>query len=202
MKTFIAMALLCTTASAQSVSNKMEAGVLLSGTFLKEIGTRDVGVGTSAVGFGGRFVHKALPYTDFETDILIWPNNQATAGTWIQGLFGVKIGKRFDRAGFFVKVRPGFMHFRKDPFGASKPGPGPGPLMTGNWASSTEASADLGGVIEYYTSRGVILRFDLGDTVLRYGRRSVVLTQLQPPIERGGFTTHNWQGSFGLSFPF
>jgi hypothetical protein len=55
MKLLIAIVLLCSTAYAQ------EVGVLFSGTFLKEIGTRDAGVGTSAVGIGGRIVYNALP---------------------------------------------------------------------------------------------------------------------------------------------
>ena len=67
----------------------------MTGTFLKQIGSTDHGVGTSALGFGGRFVYNALPYLDLESDLIIWPNNQASAGTWIQGLFGAKVGQRF-----------------------------------------------------------------------------------------------------------
>ena len=55
---------------------------LMTGTFLKQIGSTDHGVGTSALGFGGRFVYNALPYLDLESDLIIWPNNQASAGTW------------------------------------------------------------------------------------------------------------------------
>jgi hypothetical protein len=69
-------------------------------------------------------------------------------------------------------------------------------------ASSTEVNLDVGGVVEYYTARGVILRFDLGDSVIRYAPRTVRISDFVPPLEAGGFTTHNWQGSFGVSFRF
>src|SRR5438445_161177 len=140
MRLLVAMLLLCSTANAQ------EAGVLVSGTFLKEIGVRDVGIGTSALVIGGRVVYQALPHVDLETDIIIWPNNPVMSGTWIQGLFGAKVGQRFERVGFFAKVRPGFMHFRKDPFGASAPGGSS--LLGRHFVSSTERSIDIGGVFE------------------------------------------------------
>src|SRR5437762_2304298 len=188
------------TAPAQATGEGLEAGIVFSGTFLKEIGTRDAGVGTSAAGIGGRLGYSLARSVDLETDIIVWPNNQATSGTWIQGLFGVKAGKRFDRFGLFGKVRPGFMHFRKDPFGASQPG-GTG-LLGRQRVSSTEPSIDMGGVFEYRTTRGLMLRFDLGDTVIRYGRRRVFLSQFLPEVDAGGFATHNWQGTFGLGVRF
>src|SRR5436190_2612761 len=155
MRFVIAILLLCSTAYSQ------EVGVLMTGTFLKQIGSTDHGVGTSALGFGGRFVYNALPYLDLESDLIIWPNNQASAGTWIQGLFGAKVGQRFAHVGLFAKVRPGFMHFRKDPFGEA--GSGGSSLLGRNLAHTTDPIVDVGGVVEYYTERGVILRFDLGD---------------------------------------
>jgi hypothetical protein len=195
MKWVIAILLLATCAHAQ------EAGVLVSGTFLKQIGSRDAGLGTSAIGLGGRFVYPLFPHVDFDSDLIIWPNNQASTGTWIQGLFGFKMGQRFQRVGVFAKVRPGFMHFRKDPFGRANPSGGS--ILGGrNFAHTTDPSVDVGGVLEYYTSRGIVLRFDLGDTIISYGKRSVFVSPLQPPIERGGFRTDNWQGTFGLSFKF
>ena len=115
---------------------------LMTGTFLKQIGSTDHGVGTSALGFGGRFVYNALPHLDLESDLIIWPNNQASAGTWIQGLFGTKVGQRFAHVGLFAKVRPGFMHFRKDPFGEAGSG---GSLLLGrNIAHTTDPIVDVG----------------------------------------------------------
>ena len=107
-------------------------------------------------------------------------------------------GKRWEKGGVFLKARPGFIHFRRDPFGVK------------NQAAAFLARTGLqygtrsrsGGVIEYYTSRGLILRFDLGDSVIRYARRTVRTSEFVPAYEAGGFTTHNWQGSFGIGFRF
>ena len=176
-----------------------ELGGLFTYTFLREIGSRDVGVGTSSGGLGGRLVYRAFPLLDLETEINFLPGNPATSGNHLQGFFGVKSGKHWEKWGVFLKVRPGFIHFTRDPFGVEKSGQSP---FSTQRASSTEPSIDLGGVIEYYTARGLILRFDLGKNVIRYARRTVRTSESVPPFEAGGFTTSNWQGSFGIGFRF
>src|SRR5215831_3600468 len=186
-------------AGAQDTGQRYELGGLITYTFLREIGTRDVGVGTESGGLGGRLVYRAFPLLDFESEINFLPGNSATSGNHLQGLFGVKAGKRWEKAGIFLKTRPGFIHFSRDPFGVKEPGSS---LFSTERAASTEPDIDLGGVLEYYTARGLILRFDLGDSVIHYARRTVRTSDLQPPFEAGGFTTHNWQGSFGISFRF
>ena len=157
-------------AGAQDTTSRYELGGLITYTFLKEIGSTDSGVGTEAGGLGGRFVYHAFPMLDLESEIKFLPGNSATSGNHVQGLFGVKSGKRWEKGGIFLKARPGFMHFRRDPFGVQKPGSS---IFSTERATSTELNVDLGGVIEYYTSRGLILRFDLGDSVIRYARRTV-----------------------------
>jgi hypothetical protein len=186
-------------ARAQNTEQRYELGGLITYTFLREIGTRDVGVGTEAGGLGGRLVYRVFPLLDLETEINFLPGNSATSGNHLQGLFGVKAGKRWEKVGIFVKARPGFIHFSRDPFGVQKPGSS---IFSTERATSTERDIDLGGVIEYYTARGFILRFDLGDSVIHYGRRTVRTSEFLPTFEAGGFTTHNWQGSFGISFRF
>jgi hypothetical protein len=151
------------------------------------------------LGIGGRVVVHVLPHLDFESEATVWPNNAATSGTWIQALFGIKAGERFGRFGIFAKARPGFMVFRKDPFGATRPG---NSFQFRQSAASSEPVFDAGGVLEYYTSRNLILRFDLGDMLVHYHRRDVFLSPSQTSVSRGGFTTENWQGGFGLGFRF
>jgi hypothetical protein len=186
-------------AGAQDTEQRYELGGLVTYTFLREIGTRDVGVGTDSGGLGGRLVYRAFPLLDFETEFNFLPGNSATSGNHLQGFFGVKTGKRWKQGGIFLKARPGFIHFRRDPFGVPKPGSS---IFSTERATSTEPDIDLGGVVEYYTARGLILRFDLGDSMIHYARRTVRTSQFLPPFEAGGFTTHNWQGSFGISFRF
>jgi hypothetical protein len=184
---------------AQDTEQRYELGGLVTYTFLREIGTRDVGVGTDSGGLGGRLVYRAFRLLDLETEFNFLPGNSATSGNHLQGFFGVKTGKRWKKGGIFLKARPGFIHFRRDPFGVTKPGSS---IFSTERATSTEPDIDLGGVVEYYTARGLILRFDLGDSVIHYARRTVRTSEFLPPFEAGGFTTHNWQGSFGISFRF
>jgi hypothetical protein len=186
-------------AGAQDMEQRYEVGALTTYTFLRQIGTRDAGVGTESIGFGGRLVYHLFPAVDLETEINFLPGNSATSGNHLQGLFGVKAGKRWEKVGLFVKARPGFLHFRRDPFGVGRPGSN---FFSHERASSTEPSLDLGGVFEYYTARGLIFRFDLGHNVIRYAPRTVRTSDFVPPFEAGGFTTQNWQGSFGVGFRF
>ena len=184
---------------AQDVGSRYELGGLIHYSFLREIGSTDSRVGTEIAGFGGRLVYRALPLLDVESEIDFSPGNSATSGHHLQALFGVKAGKRWEKAGVFLKARPGFIHFSRDPFGVGKPGSS---VFSHERASSTEPNIDVGAVIEYYTVRGVTLRFDLGDSIIRYARRTVRASEFLPTFEAGGFTTHNWRGSFGIGFRF
>jgi hypothetical protein len=68
-------------------------------------------------------------------------------------------------------------------------------------------AADVGGVVEYYPTRRVILRVDAGDTIVRFRESGPVIF---PPT--GTFpgssaitvadTTHNFQMTFGIGFRF
>jgi hypothetical protein len=69
-------------------------------------------------------------------------------------------------------------------------------------ADSLEPALDIGGVFEYDSSSGLVCRLDLGDTVVRYGARSVLVSQLAPRHSVAGFTTHNRQWSVGLGKRF
>jgi|SRR5215471_4486556 len=184
---------------AQETQQRYELGALVTYTFLREIGSTDAGVGTQAAGLGGRLVYRAFPFLDLDTELNFLPGNSATSGNHLQGFFGVKSGKRWSKGGIFLKARPGFMHFFRDPFGVQNPGSN---FLSHERAASTEFNFDLGGVIEYYTARGLILRFDLGDSLVRYARRTVRTSESVPAFEAGGFTTHNWQGSFGIGLRF
>ena len=64
-----------------------------------------------------------------------------------------------------------------------------------------DPSTDVGIVLELYTTRSGMIRFDLGDTTVRYGDREVT-SELQPPRPVGGFLTHNRQWSLGVSVRF
>src|SRR6185369_975630 len=96
-------------AEAQDTQQHYELGGLMTYSFLREIGSTDAGVGTEVGGLGGRFVYRAFPMLDFESEINFLPGNSATSGNHLQGFFGVKAGKRWQKAGIFLKARPGFI---------------------------------------------------------------------------------------------
>jgi hypothetical protein len=58
-------------------------------------------------------------------------------------------------------------------------------------AHSTEPNVDVGGVVEFYTRQGLILRLDIADSVVSYGRRTIHISDSVPDIQAGGFTTYN-----------
>jgi hypothetical protein len=97
-----------------------------------------------------------------------------------QGLFGVKTGIRSEKAGIFGKFRPGFVRFGEsglDPTGQT----------------FTQFAMDIGGVFELYPTRHVAFRFDIGDTIVRFGSNFT-----------GGdaFYSNNLQVSTGIAFRF
>ena len=61
---------------------------------------------------------------------------------------------------------------------------------------------DVGGVLECYLSNGLVVRFDLADTIVTYNAREVVVSAREPPRPVAGFTTRNRQWSLGVGKRF
>ena len=179
-------------------AQRLEAGTFVTYAFLEEIGSTDHGVGTSTLGLGGRAVWHVVPFLDLDGEVAIHPN-AGVQGYKLQGVLGAKAGIRWQRVGAFAKVRPGCLFFSKDPFGVGRPG---AVFPRTDWAHSLDPAIDVGGVLEYYTPNGLIVRFDLGDTIVRYHPRTVTASQLEPPRPVGGLTTRNRQWSVGLAKRF
>jgi hypothetical protein len=114
-------------------------------------------------------------------------------------LFGVKAGKRGEKFGVFGKLRPGFMRF------ANVPDCPEGDINRCTVESKNEFALDIG-VIEYYPSRRFVIRFDAGDTIIRYRkltRRNFENFPPTPqfPLKIGG-TTNNAQYTVGFGVRF
>ena len=186
--------LLPSTARAQ----RLDAGGFLTYAFLERIGSNDHQAGTSTLGLGGRAAWHLARFVDLDADLAVHPN-AGVSGAKLEGFFGAKAGLRSRWVGGFVKARPGFLYFSKDPFGVGTRG-----AMLGRteWAHSLDPALDVGAVIEFYTPGRVIVRVDLGDTMVRYHPRTVGVSQMQPPLQAGGFTTRNRHWSVGLSQRF
>jgi hypothetical protein len=161
-------------------------------------------------GFGGRFAINLNDSIALESVLNYFPINgvaSVASGSVSQGQFGVKVGKRFSRFGFFGKARPGFVSFNRS-FKLA----GFEPINFGGEvfmiaifkpARRTSFANDFGGVIEFYPTRRWSLRFDAGDTIIHYGERSVSTMSVRvsfitvPPEKR-----HNFQFSSGFAFRF
>lgn len=122
-------------------------------------------------------------------------------GHMFQGQFGVKIGKRRENWGWFVKARPGFMGFtRVFELGNAPPF---SPVRPNQFVKKLYPSLDVGGVLEFYVSRRWIARFDIGDTIIRYGAlRTPQFILSMPVFTRPAETRHNLQVTSGIGFRF
>jgi len=133
------------------------------------------------------------------------------SGHMFQGQFGAKVGKRFSKWGVFGKARPGFVGFTKVSDLVSTQTSNVQILnqtitvTVGQFrvAKKFYPSMDIGGVVEFYISRRWIARFDIGDTVIRYGELSAQGFSLSNQIvRRPPETHHNLQITSGIGFRF
>ena len=174
-------------------------------------------------GFGGRLGYNLTSNLAVEAEVNFFPGAGSygvpepfTGGNKVEGLFGVKAGKRFEKVGVFGKARPGFLHASK---GDIRPRPDtlcvaifPPPAGCFETISKTNFALDLGGVVEVYPTKRTIIRFDAGDTMVFLGKRNIpaivnplagslapsFLTIIPAPAE----TTHNFQFNVGVGFRF
>jgi hypothetical protein len=177
----------------------------------------DNGFGTrTEPGVGGRFTYNLTERLALEAEGNFFPRQNQfssfrTGGRAIQGLFGVKFGKRYKRLGIFAKARPGFISFSEGLFELIPTTATVDPSAPFNTRTErlTHFATDIGGVIEFYPSRRIFSRIDAGDTIIRYGRTTVNNLAvgannqfITVPTTVSGSTTHNFQFSAGIGFRF
>lgn len=149
-------------------------------------------------GLGGRLTYNLTDGVALDSELNFFSRenesfrSRRVGGRAVQGLFGVKAGRRFERVGVFAKARPGFLSF--------------GETIAGGFGSipatvsrKTHFNVDLGGVVEFYPSRRFLVRVDAGDTIVRYGEEN--LPGALSPVSRAD-TRHNFQFSTGVAFRF
>jgi hypothetical protein len=147
-------------------------------------------------GFGGRFTFNLTENIAFEAEGNYFTRGQFAfpqGGHVFQGQFGAKAGKRFDKWGLFGKVRPGFVGF-------TEVVEFPDILLPFRFERKIYPSIDLGGVVEVYVSPRWKARFDVGDTIIRYGE--VPFVGFISSFTLPGATRHNLQLSSGVGFRF
>lgn len=165
----------------------------------------------NATGFGGRVTYNINDHVAVEAEGNFYPTKQSqtyvTGGRAEQMQFGIKVGKRFEKFGVFAKARPGLISFGETLKVTQ--------LVTGGNIAEivnsftperkTHFTTDVGGVLELYPTRRVLVRFDFGDTIIRYGEHdeafpifSAFGTIAKAPAE----IKHNFQFTGGVSYRF
>ena len=132
--------------------------------------------GRTEPGGGVRFTFNLNRMISFETAGYFFPKQCIECisnGNVTEVVGGVKIGKRFEHWGIFGKARPGVVSYSRGKFNVV-PNPG-NPGFPFDFVSQRVNSfaADLGGVVEFYPSKHLVTRFDLGDTIVHFGPRHV-----------------------------
>jgi hypothetical protein len=130
----------------------------------------------------------------FDSSVNLLPG-QGGASPMIEGLFGVKMGHRWNSWGLFGKIRPGFIYYDK----------AVAELGQTNTTSLTRFATDFGAIAEVYPSRNSTLRFDVGTTLVRYltDRRDAEASGLGNLLANEIFVNQcNFQMSTGYVYRF
>ena len=165
-------------------------------------------------GFGGRFTYNLNKTIALEGAGYFFPKRCfecRNGGNITEGLAGVKVGKRFEKWGVFAKARPGVMSFSEGTFDIVPPVVG-FPLIPIQFEFSrvTTFAMDVGGVVEFYPTKRIVTRFDVGDTIIHFKRRTMNTIFFDPQtnavtpgiIPVPARTLHNFQFMTSVGFRF
>jgi hypothetical protein len=189
-----------TSGGAETQTKRFEVGAQFTSLFVKPSnaqGSLFVPRIHTEPGLGGRVTFNLTESIAFEAEGNYFTREQFSfpeGGKMFQGQFGGKIGKRFDRWGVFGKARPGFVGFSRvfQSLGVQLP--------AFSFTRKLYPSLDVGGVVEFYVSPRWMARFDVGDTIIRYGE--IRFPGLAPSFTVPSVTRHNLQVSSGIGFRF
>jgi hypothetical protein len=120
-------------------------------------------------GVGGRLSWHPTSLVGAEGEVTFYPasfpNDNGFSSGRVEGLFGVTVGPRFERLRPFARVRPGFLAFHGRPVVCILICP---PPLSCELGGRTVFALDLGGGVEVYPTGRTLLRFDVGDRVVKY----------------------------------
>jgi hypothetical protein len=150
-------------AHAQEVP-RIEAGVHLSTIDEAPLHEKPLGA-------GGRFTLRLTRFIALDSEVNRYPiGTQAMIFPLTQVLAGARVGTMIGPVGIFGKIRPGF-----SAYDATQYQPGIG----------TKPNLDIGGVIEFYASKHIGARLDVGSTLIFYGNGPVRTAMSPDPIVLG-----------------
>ena len=175
----------------RSQENRLEVAAILATTFQYELDSTDLG-------FGGRIGFQATPLFAIEAEMSFYPSNipeqVPVTESRFEGLFGVKIGPRYDRFSVFGKARPGFVRFSSAPEPIACIAIFPPPLNCVLAEGRTMLALDLGGGFELYPTERTLVRIDVSSLLLRYP--GPALTRDGEAVAEDAF----WGGNLKLTF--
>jgi hypothetical protein len=188
---------------------RVEVGVHVTALNLGDFRLRVPDLRTTERGAGGRITININDSVALEGEYNIFPNDfritvpqlgqlvtrRLTRDRVNQIMFGVKAGARSDRWGIFAKLRPGFIRssLRDETIN-------PNASLNTLFRSSTGIALDIGGVLEFYPTRNTVLRFDVGDLIMRYENKALSNATGATPV--GRFTHHSLQIGAGVGLRF
>ena len=180
---------------AQTIEPKLEVGVHYTSIGLGAFDSREAGGGVRLSYNINDYLAVEAEGNIFEFSIGDHPTDDVLAA---QGLLGVKAGVRKGVVGVFAKVRPGVANFpmlRVNRRLCSLLLPCEGSSRSGN-----RFALDTGAIIEVYPTKKIIVRFDIGDTMIRFRDESFFQSSTTVGIKDG--FSHNFQLGVGVGFRF
>jgi hypothetical protein len=148
-------------------------------------------------GVGGRFSFNLNKQFALESEVNFFTKDTRRTPSVgkTQMLFGIKAGGRNEKIGGFVKIRPGIMRF-------SSISDCPTTESTScGLHSKNEFTLDAGGVVEFYPSQKTVIRFDAGNTLIKFS--PTYLMQFGSRFRSTDGRTQNYfQVSIGAGFRF
>ena len=173
--------------------------------------------GDTEPGFGGRFTYNINETFALEGVGNFFPRRCPgcgrvgdNSGNILQGLGGVKIGKRFGHWGIFGKARAGVTSFSQGHGRWVVTNPGSTFPFDFQFSRTNNFSGELGGILEFYPTKRLVTRFEAGDTLIHYKERETNFLVFDPvtnapsliPFRIGSDTRHNFQFSAGIGWRF
>jgi len=194
---FLTIIIFATVSLAQKKTEKVEVGVQVTALTFFEPGFPEH---QTKPGIGARVTYNFNDSIAAEAEINFFRQVSGilfAEGDAVQAQFGVKAGKRFEKFGIFAKVRPGFLSV--DDVFSNQP--------EGFIAERKNIfTIDAGAVLEFYPSKRPVLRFEVGDTLIRHPAQFelVLFPPFEPPfplrLVRPAKFNHNFQFSAGIGF--
>mgnify|MGYP002777450519 CR=1 FL=1 len=183
-------------AAAQPDGGAFELGAQVVTARVQEFDRRDTGVGVRLAWHPVDALGVESEFNWFPSE---FPGVRPFSASRLEGLVGGTLGPRLGRLRPFLRFRGGFVRFAEasEPFACIAVFPPPLACVLGG--GRTVPAFDVGGGVEYATTRRTFLRVDVGDRVLRYPGDTISRSGTQ---RDGDFYSHDLRIAAGAGWRF